>query len=490
MKFRHKTTLLAGLGVLATLAPLTPAAAEESGLPPGGTMPPANPHMSHGTTSNAHDDAYMSDSVAHAGPRSADLDVRQVYMGRADSPIGACMATMFDSRGNMFSECAGPQRAWLVWLDPHTLATKAVYDLPTGPVPAVSYVYIDDQDRIVAATANRTVEIIEAVSDPRPSLRKVREYDLTGSLVSGDKIVGVIPDWDGRIWFATMGHGTISGAQVGSRDAVVGTIDPGTGAVSTMPLPGEAIGNSLATDETGGVYIASDRALYRFEAAGNAPVVAWRGEYDNSGVHKPGQIAAGTGTTPTVTGAGYVAITDNADPMNVVVFRRDTGAQVCKQPVFDSAAYQLPAGSPVHYASATENSLVSVGDGFIVENNYGTQLVIDGGSRASSSGIARVEVGPDGGCHVAWTSTESVPSVVSKYSYATGLLYSYTREADPAGIGTWYFTAIDAATGHTVFKTRTGIGPTADNTYSAMTLGPDGTAYLGTTTGLLAVFPR
>ncbi|MFE3193355.1 hypothetical protein ACFXHA_30430 [Nocardia sp. NPDC059240] len=486
MNFRRKTQIFVGLGVAAAVAgQMAPAWAENDQVP-------VNPYMSSGSVSNAHDDSYMSNSVAHAGPRSGDLDVRQVYMGKPESPIGACMTTMFDSKGNMFAECAGPQRAWLVWMDPHTLATKAVYDLPNGPVPAVSYVYIDNQDRIVAATANRTVEVIEAVPGPQPGLRKVRDYDLSSVLAPTDKIVGVMPDWSGRIWFATMGKGNLAGTQVGSQDAVVGTIDPNSGAVQATTLQGEAVGNSLAADETQGVYLATDKAMYRFQAdAAGAPSISWRQGYENVGVRKPGQQSTGTGTTPAVIGSGYVAITDNADPMNVMVYRRDTGAQVCKQPVFDAPSDLLPAGAPVRYASATENSLVSVDNGLIVENNYGTQLAVDGGSKDSRSGVARIDIAPDGsGCSVAWTNDASVPSVVSKHSYATGLLYTYTREGDPVGLGTWYFTAIDAATGKTVFKTKTGTGPGFDSTYSAMTIGPDGSAYVGTDTGLLGVFPR
>ena len=51
---------------------------------------------------------------------------------------------------------------------------------------------------------------------------------------------------------------------------------------------------------------------------------------------------AGSGTTPTIMGRNWVAITDNADPMDVVVYRR--AAQVagdrlfCKVPVFSKSA--------------------------------------------------------------------------------------------------------------------------------------------------------
>ena len=51
------------------------------------------------------------------------------------------------------------------------------------------------------------------------------------------------------------------------------------------------------------------------------PRVIWKKGYPNSGIVKPSQVNAGSGTTPTIMDNGLVAITDNADPMNVVVYR-------------------------------------------------------------------------------------------------------------------------------------------------------------------------
>ena len=126
-------------------------------------------------------------------------------------------------------------------------------------------------------------------------------------MLPGDKIISALPDWSGRLWFA-------------STQRRRGDGRPGSGAVRSRPL-GEPIGNSFAVDETGGVYIVTDAALYRFEAgADGAPRRCWRETYENTGIQKPGQTEAGSGTTPTLMGDGLVAITDNADPMNVVVY--------------------------------------------------------------------------------------------------------------------------------------------------------------------------
>ena len=65
-----------------------------------------------------------------------------------------------------------------------------------------------------------------------------------------------------------------------------------------------------------------------------------------------GADAGRSGTTPTLIGKGRVAITDNADPMNVVVYRRKAssrGKEICHEPVFDAGA------------SATDQSLIAAG---------------------------------------------------------------------------------------------------------------------------------
>ena len=132
------------------------------------------------------------------------------------------------------------------------------------------------------------------------------------------------------------------------------------------------------------MYIVSEAALYRFRAdASGAPVVRWRKEYENTGEQKPGQVSAGSGTTPTLHGDNWVSITDNADPMNVVVYRRGGGREICRQPVFEQGA------------GSTDNSLIGAGHSIIVENNYGYT-----GPTATDDGRAHRSPASSG-----WTST-------------------------------------------------------------------------------------
>jgi outer membrane protein assembly factor BamB len=288
------------------------------------------------------------------------------------------------------------------------------------------------------------------------------------------KISAVLPDWQGRLWFVT-------------RWGVVGTVDPQSGHVESIELTGEEIQNSHAVDEEA-VYVLSDHALYRFEAdpTTGKPQVVWREVYDRGTAAKPGMIHHGSGTTPTLLGDDYVAIADNAEPqINLLIHNRGREVNgrrlVCQQPLFTPGA------------SATENSLVGYGRSIIVENNYGYDIfpTMTFG-RTSEAGLVRVDVDEDGeGCHVVWQSSETSQTVVHKLSAGNGLLYAYTKDPNaPAWIDAYYLTAIDFRTGQTVFKVLTGTGVRYDNNYSPITIGPDGTAYVGTLNGLVAVRDR
>ena len=245
---------------------------------------------------------------------------------------------------------------------------------------------------------------------------------------------------------------------------------------------GEDVQNSFAVDR-GAVYVVSSRRMYRFSARRGRPRIDWKVRYRNSGIVKPGQADAGSGTTPTIMRGGYVAITDNADPMNVVVYRKAKRLHgrrrvVCQVPVFGRGA------------SATENSLITAGRSLFVENNHGYQDPFGPRSGAlTTPGFARVDVRRRGrGCRLVWTNrTERAPSVVPKLSTRTGLLYAYTRDPAPALDQPYFWTAIDARTGRTAWKVYAGSGLGFNNNYAGLALGPDGTAYLGVFGGLVAL---
>jgi hypothetical protein len=180
-------------------------------------------------------------------------------------------------------------------------------------------------------------------------------------------------------------------------------------------------------------------------------------------------------------GGAYVAITDNADPMDVVVYRRAkrvTGSRVvCTVPVFGAGE------------SSTDNSLIGTGRSIVVENNYGytgPTATMNGASTAP--GIERVDIDTGGtGCSTVWHSDERAPSAVPKLSLADGLVYAYTKPSRADGIDAWYLTAISFRTGRTVYERLAGTGLGFNSNYAPVSIGPDGTAYVGVLGGLVSL---
>jgi len=160
------------------------------------------------------------------------------------------------------------------------------------------------------------------------------------------------------------------------------------------------------------VYIGSDKRMYRLSADRTGrPHIDREMSYHNSEIPKPSQVDAGSGATPTIPPGGLVAITDNADPMDAVVYRTATRLRhhqhrvVCQVPVYAKSA------------SASENSLIGSGRSLSVENNYGYQDPFGPHTGAiTRPGFARADINKHvNGCGLMWTNhTESAPSVGTK----------------------------------------------------------------------------
>ncbi len=450
-----------------------------------------HPFMARNGWNSMHGDGHASDTHPESGPLGRDPEVISTARGLLG---GECASVTFDRAGRIVTVCTTALRMQLLVLDPKTLRELAAYDLPPRPsmkslsirtittdTSGGAYFYLDEQDRAVIGTAKHRIEV---VGHDDTGFHLERAYDLAAVVAPpgrDDALVTVLPDWSGRwYWFIT-------------RLGMVGTVERESGAVKTHQLAdGERIQNSFAVGRDG-AFIVSDHALYAFEAEPEmgTPTVAWRAPYDRGTRRKLGQIDQGSGTTPTLLGDQWVAIADNAEPrLNLLVYRRgpiDFGQRrgserlVCKQPLFAPGA------------SATDNSFIGIGRSLIVENNAGYDIfptMMFG--KTGAGGVARVDLEERGiGCHVVWESREISQTTVAKLSLGNGLVYLYTKLADaPWWTDAYYLTAVDFRTGETVYSARTGVGLGYDNHWAPVTIGPDGTAYVGTIRGLLAVRDR
>ena len=448
-----------------------------------------NPFMAANNFSEVHFNSFQTDTTSVSGPASASGQAVQQGLLRPIPGIAGTIA--FNSSGQILTLRVGPSHTaagedteTLLLIDPVTLQILAEADLPPKPVSGgpVSfsgggYFYVDNLDRPVTITANGQIRIY-GVQDNQ--FLPPQTYDLSAQ-VSGT-LVSVLPDSAGNLWFNT------DQADVGYVNAASGTVNT----VSLRSLPGadpnETISKSFATDEKGGVYILSDYALYRFQVGpGGTPQNTWRSEYDRGTREKPGQNQQGSGTTPTLfddfAGNRFVAIADNADPfMHVNVYNRQTGALVAQQAVFSAFPQR----------NACENSLIAVNHSIVVENNFGNSTPASTlGPLTTVPGIDRVDFDPaTGQSQVAWeNATVAVPSVVSQLSTGDGLVYTYAK--DTRG---WYWAALDFKDGSLAAKSRVPLsnelgGVLANNFYSGIGIGPDGSAYVGVFGGVVVWRP-
>jgi hypothetical protein len=436
---------------------------------------PRHPYMAVNGRNAVHNDAYQTDTYRTSGPLGWQPRVfSQSFDGKGG--LGSCGITIaFDKRGRLVTTCISATSVELRLMDPD-LSTVATHALPPRIIPpgvsplqspGGAYFYLDNKDRAVVSIGRQ----IFVIAIRGNSLTRVKTYDLSSVIPADDQLNSALPDWSGRLWFVSRQHG------------IVGDLDPATGRVLGTHRTGEAIGNSFAMDETGGVFIVTDTAQYRFDATRSGkPKISWRVKYKNIGVKKPGQFDAGSGTTPTLMGKRYLSIADNAARMNAVVLRRAKHLRrgqrrvVCEQPVFRKGA------------GDTENSIIATGRSMIVENNYGYYPPPDATSNGGTTtpGVARVDIKRSGrGCRTVWTSKEISPSTVPKMSLATGLIYLYTK---PKGLpDRWYLTAVDFRTGKTVWSRLIGTGLLYNVHYAGLSIAPNGILYAGVLGGTIAV---
>jgi hypothetical protein len=461
---------------------------------------PQNPWMAPNPDSNGHDDSYMSDTYERPGPLGTSPRVRSAWLATLvgdprfyppTDPVAIPVIVAFDREGYIVAgvikirSAEGAAYVQLTLIHPESLATLATFDLPAETVvsggfrPAGAYFYLDDEDRVVVGTKDNELWRVGHARDASGTWSFNHDpedtFSLAPAISAGDKLEAVVPDWEGRLWFTT-------------KRGVVGLVDATSGEVrytDQLRQAGERIVNSHAIDEDGGVYVVSTQAMYRFDAeADGIPQVTWRESYD-AGTHvKEGQVDIGSGTTPTLMGEDYVAITDNGQPrMHVLVFRRarETTAPrlVCAQPVFQPGN------------ASNENSLIATDRSIVVENNFGYKSPEKDTThgRTTKAGMARVDVGENETCRTVWSNeTISIPSVISKMSLANGIIYTYTKSKGPATTDAWYFTAVDFRTGEVVYHRLAGTGILYNNHYAGAYLGPDGGLYVGVLGGLVAMW--
>jgi len=437
-------------------------------------------------SNNMHADSYASDVHVKGGLLGRKPEVISYAHGKRFG--GECACVTFDSTGNIVAVCATFKEFSLLLISPDNMKPIARLKLPQrasnksfnlrkimSDTSGGAYFFLDEKDRAVLVDANQDLKVVGQRWDKdKPYFEIEKQYSLKQVLLDktreSDVVTSVLPDWQGRYWLV-------------SRLGLVGVLDPNTGSIDAITLEGEEIQNSFAIDQNL-TYVVSDKALYGIGTApeGLKPTVFWREEYEVARHKKTGSITCGSGTTPTLLGDKYIAIADNAEPqINVLVYDRRIEKKmkrlVGKVPVFEAGA------------SATENTLIGIGNSLIVENNFGYDLFTNMMfGRTGAGGVARVDFTEEDGCSVRWINPIVSQTTVPKLSLETGLVYVYAKDPSAGkGVDAYYLSALDFETGETVFEVLAGTGVSYDNNWAPITIGPDRSVYVGVLRGLVKI---
>jgi hypothetical protein len=486
---------------------------------------PQNPLLAPNPSNSVHLDPWMSDTADIAGPLGRDpasLSSTLVEARQEVDPLVApewifnCIVEFFDSHGRVIAVCFSPTEATVVLADPDSLEVLSHYHLETPDGDPYKggrqkmlrslgslYSFLDARDQLTLASGgDQLITLGESGSEDHPMLVQDEDnlYDLSDIKPAESDLAGVMLDWQGRIWFTTAEPATVWVL----NPATYSEEEPNVMSVELADNEGpdvEVVRNTFSLTKTGvdraAAYVVTSKRLYRVEAgADDSPHIVWSEPYDTIDEVRLGQYELGSGTSPTILGEGkYVAITDNAEQLQVVVFRTDEQLDpneeriVCKVPVFN-----FPGGG----AGALSNSLIGSRLSLIATNNDSYWFDWETGEllEPSKPGVERIDVDPNGkGCTKVWSNTEVATTTCPRLSTKTGLIYTMARKMDeskvdvdhPYGLDVYYWTAIDFRTGETVWQKMAGTGSMFDSFYPGLGIGPNEALYYGGYGGLMSI---
>lgn len=411
--------------------------------PPDDEPAPENPHLAASTWPIYHGDSYAQHrSTLPAVEGAGAVTVERVPLD------GVPVFVLFDPDDDVFAVSRGVSGARLWKIDRETLEPVSSVELAAQGTFAGVYGFVDAGGDAVLGVGQRVIRF----EGPSGTLDELAAQNLAAVLSPDEALVAVSALYSGELAFVG------SAGTVGVIDA-----DLDTPPLATLRLAGRTVSNALALDEQGGIYLVTDAAATRVDWSAGGLVERWSHPIEAPFTEpRPGRLGVGSGTTPALMGRHHVVLADDAESMNLVVLDRDVEAdvrEVCKLPVFDGEA-------------TTDNAIVVSGNTMIVEQNL-----------EGRSGVARIDLLPDGHCEPVWVADVLAPSCVPTLSTASGLVYVYTSDGDES----WSLTGLDLETGETRFSVPTGSGLTWDNFYAAVTVGPDARIYLGVLGGLLVI---
>ena len=412
-----------------------------------------NPYLGINSLATMHGDAQSSDATPFAGP--GDPGVGGTWKVTFTNHWAACPTILAGQDGyiqalmtQFLGSDAKVRKPKLAIIEPASGAQLGAMEIPTGALLGGVYAYLDAGSNLVMVDGTNALTWISHSQDGM-KVWVSRRIDLTDAmkLEPKDHVVGIVPDWHGRIWVA-------------SERGVVGLIDPKRNVVRLTKLqqysPTERIDNSISACPQG-VSIITSYGIYMLsaDASTSKPRIIWSHSYDRGTKQKPGQLSHGSGATATFfgpNGSDYVMLSDNADRQEkLIVYRSADGSAVGEGPLFTPGA------------SGTENSMIGVQNSIVGACTFGYPYAQYPDTKPAyraqvAPGMERWDVNDDAsGITLKWRNNGIYSAAVPRLSTADNLIYTCERPRGPAGVLTGpvvYACAIDMDSGRVVHRQR------------------------------------
>lgn len=412
-----------------------------------------NPYLGINSLATMHGDAQSSDATPFAGP--GDPGVGGSWKVTFTNHWAACPTILAGQDGyiqalmtQFLGSDAKLRKPKLAIIEPASGAQLGAMEIPTGALLGGVYAYLDADSNLVMVDGTNALTWISHSQDGM-KVWVSRRIDLTDAmkLEPKDHVVGIVPDWHGRIWVA-------------SERGVVGLIDPKRNVVRLTKLqqysPTERIDNSISACPQG-VSIITSYGIYMLgaDASTSKPRIIWSHSYDRGTKQKPGQLSHGSGATATFfgpNGSDYVMLSDNGDRQEkLIVYRSADGSAVGEGPLFTTGA------------SGTENSMIGVQNSIVGACTFGYPYAQYPDTKPAyraqvAPGMERWDVNDDAsGITLKWRNNGIYSAAVPRLSTADNLIYTCERPRGPAGVLTGpvvYACAIDMDSGRVVHRQR------------------------------------
>ena len=412
-----------------------------------------NPYLGINSLATMHGDAQSSDATPFAGP--GDPGVGGTWKVTFTNHWAACPTILAGQDGyiqalmtQFLGSDAKVRKPKLAIIEPASGAQLGAMEIPTGALLGGVYAYLDADSNLVMVDGTNALTWISHSQDGM-KVWVSRRIDLTDAmkLEPKDHVVGIVPDWHGRIWVA-------------SERGVVGLIDPKRNVVRLTKLqqysPTERIDNSISACPQG-VSVITSYGIYMLgaDASTSKPRIIWTHSYDRGTKQKPGQLSHGSGATATFfgpNGSDYVMLSDNADRQEkLIVYRSADGSAVGQGPLFTPGA------------SGTENSMIGVQNSIVGACTFGYPYAQYPDTKPAyraqvAPGMERWDVNDDAsGITLKWRNNGIYSAAVPRLSTTDNLIYTCERPRGPAGVLTGpvvYACAIDMDSGRVVHRQR------------------------------------